>query len=156
MRSTTRGLAWLTVAANTAIAATPPGAPKGCSEQLADMLNDINAVRGSGGGFKGLAQRFGQILKGGYANPGHADQFQQRQTNLQTKIDNYRNSGCGEPPAEVTAWADMPLASPWAPPSQQNFSVPSWVGPAVVTGAAACAIFVPGCLEVEAGAALAF
>jgi hypothetical protein len=55
------------------------------ADQLADMLNDINAVRGDNASqFKGLAQRFAQILKGSHADPGHIRQFQDRQTNLQT------------------------------------------------------------------------
>ena len=137
--------------------ALPPGGSKSCSDQLADMLNDINAVRGSNAsGFKGLAQRFGQIINGNYANSGHIEQFQNRQTQLQSKIDNYRKSGCGEPPASVTAWAAMPTASPWTPPNLQNFNVPSWVAPAaIITGGAACAVFVPGCLEVEGAVILA-
>jgi RHS repeat-associated protein len=140
--------------AKNAMAMPPPGSAQNCEEQLNEMLNDIQAVRGASGGFKGLAQRFGQILSGSYADPGHIVQFQQRQSNLQTKIDNYRDSGCGEPPPLVTQWANMPVASPWALPSLQNFSVPSWVGPTVVgTGAVACAVFVPGCLEVELGTA---
>ncbi len=132
-------------------------APKSCTDQLADMLNDINSVKGGRPPFgtKGLAQRFAQILKGRTTDANHVSQFQQRQTNLQRKIDDYRKD-CGEPPPAVTAWANMPLASPWTPPNLQNFSVPSWVGPAAVTGAAACAILMPGCLEVEAGAALVF
>jgi hypothetical protein len=127
---------------------------KGCSEQLGEMLNDINAERSSPSSFKGLAQRFSQILKGRYADPGHIQQFQNRQRNLKSKIDNYRNSGCGDPPAQVTQWANMPVASPWTPPNLQKFTAPSWLVPAaVVTGAVACAAFVPGCLEAEGAAA---
>lgn len=139
-----------------AMAVIPPEMQKNCRDQLADMLNLINAVRGSNSGSKGLAQRFSQILRGNYANVGHIEQFQNRQTQLQSKIDNYRNSGCGDPPASVTSWAAMPVASPWTPQNSQNFSIPSWVVPAaVITGATACAVLVPGCLEVEGAVILA-
>src|ERR1700688_76755 len=135
-----------------------PSSPQSCEEQLASIVSDTNAMRSGGtSGFKGLAQRFTQILTGNYANPGHADQYLQRQRNLQKKIQDYIDSGCGDPPALVTQWATQPLASPWAPPNLQNASIPSWVVPAAaVTGVAACAILVPGCLEIEIGVGAAF
>jgi hypothetical protein len=122
------------------------------------MVNLVDALRVAPSDLKGLGQRFAQILRGAN-NPGNTNnivEFQNRQRQLQKKIDNYRNSGCGDPPADITAWANMPAASPWVPASLRNFSLPPWVVPAaIITGGASCAIFVPGCLEIEGGLVLA-
>ena len=52
------------------------------------------------------------------ARPGHIDQFLNRQGQLQRMINNYRNSGCGEPPSDVMDWATRPAPDgqvrPWA------------------------------------------
>jgi hypothetical protein len=129
---------------------------RSCQDLLNDMLDDINAVRGSkASGKKGLAQRFHQIASGSYANPNHIGEFLNRQSNLRSKIDTYRSLGCGEPPPEVTEWADKPLASVLPDSGGTNFSIPTWAAPAA-GGAAACAILVPGCFEVELVGAPAF
>jgi RHS repeat-associated protein len=146
--------------ASTAMA-IPLGAPKSCGDQLADMYNVINAWRPSGSSDpKGLFQRMTQFLKSQpgtrYADPGHVERYENLQRNLNKKISDYRNSGCGEPPADITQWATTPLPNP-LPSSGSQFSVPDWVVPAaVITGATACAIFVPGCVEVELATAPAW
>ncbi len=143
------------------LAVLPPGAPKSCSDQLADMYYFIDAVRSPGTSeFKGLAQRIKQFLVSrpgeAYADPGHVTQYEITQNGLNKRINAYRNSGCGEPPPDIIQWATTPLPNP-LPDSSSQFSVPNWVAPAVVvTGGVACAIFVPGCFEVELATAPAW
>ncbi|MGH9582930.1 MAG: RHS repeat-associated core domain-containing protein, partial [Bryobacteraceae bacterium] len=88
----------------------PPVPPPNCSEQLQAMMNLIYAVRPSGtSAYKGLAQLFNQIGRMSMgARAGHNIQFLNRQRQLQRMINNYRNSGCGEPPSDVMDWATRP------------------------------------------------
>ena len=89
-----------------------------CKKMLADMLNDVNAVRGSNASAsdpKGLAQRFRQLpTMSQSARPGHIEQFQNRQANLRKKIQDFIDSGCGDPPAILSDWAtkQIPTFSP--------------------------------------------
>lgn len=131
----------------------PPAQTQGCEDQLQVMRSLVDAVRTGSSEVKGLAQRFAQILRGP-KNPNNIIEFQNRQRQLQSKIQDYRDSGCGEPPADITGWSMMPTASPWVPPNRQNFAIPSWVAPAALVTGTACAFLVPGCLEVEMGAAV--
>lgn len=139
----------------------PPGSEQSCQDQLAAMYNLINAIRPPGTSvFKGLGQRINQFLHSmpgtGYADPGHVQQFEGIQNGLNNRINNYRNSGCGDPPADIAQWAGTPLPNP-LPSSSSQFSVPGWLGPgALITAGAACAVFVPGCLEIEVATAPAW
>jgi hypothetical protein len=64
--------------------------------------------------------------------------------NLQKRMDRYRNTGCGEPPSDIKQWVTTPLPDPLPESNPHNFSVPNWVGPAIlVTGAVAILIFAP-------------
>lgn len=98
-------------------------------------------------------------LTGPISRAGHRQQIGDKQTALRNALDDYRTSGCGGSngnaglPHDVNnvAFAPLPALSP------SRFSVPGWVPPAaVITGAAACALFVPGCLEVELATAPAW
>ena len=128
----------------------PPPLPlKDCASQLADMYNVINATRGgNSSAFKGLAQRIKQFLKSqpgtGYADPGHIEQYENLQRNLQKRMDDYRNTGCGEPPSDIKQWVTTPMPDPLPESSPHTFSVPKWVGPAIlVTGGVAILVFAP-------------
>jgi hypothetical protein len=93
-----------------------------CEKKLADMLNDIQAVRGDrASGFKGLAQRFRQLGRQlpDKVRQGYIEQFKNRQKSLQEKIEDYINSGCGDPPPLVTEWANKEVPAP--PPPKADF-----------------------------------
>jgi RHS repeat-associated protein len=85
-----------------------------CEQKLADLLNLIQAVRGDRRSeFKGLAQRYRQLR--GYTGETlkrHVDEFKNRQKNLQRKMKDYTDSGCGDPPALVIEWANKEVPEP--------------------------------------------
>jgi len=95
-----------------------------CAQLLDKMNNLVNATRASGSkGFKGLAQRFRQLANLPPAEiPGHTEQIQGRQRQLQKVIQDYIDSGCGDPPAFATEFANK--AIPDSQDQDQNsFSV---------------------------------
>jgi hypothetical protein len=75
----------------------------------------VNAVRTNPQDYKGLAQRFSNLrnlMK--YAPgevPGHAEQIKIRQQELKTKMQEYIDAGCGDPPGFAADYASMPLPS---------------------------------------------
>jgi RHS repeat-associated protein len=103
---------------------------KSCDELLNEMDNLVNSERTNANpsGFKGLAQRFRQMTRG-YDDIGHLQQIANRQSQLQKLIDEYKDSGCGDPPSNVEDYANRPIASPWPRGSAPNFSplqMPTW------------------------------
>ena len=111
-----------------------------CKKLLAQMENDVNAVRGSRASDpKGLAQRFNQLPKMPQSQlPNHIGEFERRQKNLQTKIQNYIDEGCGDPPAYITDWANrkVPDSLKGGSPMEQapNFPAIPAPSPAQWTG----------------------
>lgn len=115
------------------------------------MMDLINRVRPSGTSLpKGMAQMFRQIPRMGM-DAGHITNFQGYQTNLQRKINEYRNGGCGEPPPDVLDWATRPAPNGAPAPTWAKYAV---VGGAVVV-VGATAIFAPEFLPWELELALA-
>jgi hypothetical protein len=93
-----------------------------CKKLLEDMDKLVNAVRVRPTDPKGLAQRFRQFLRLPPEEiPGHTEQIINRQDQLQKKIQEYIDSGCGDPPAWATEFANKPI--PEAPDQSQNNTV---------------------------------
>ena len=89
-----------------------PSDPGNCDEQLQNLRRVVHSVRPSGtNAFKGLAQRYGQLP--GYRNlqvlKGHVGAFLNDQSFLGDLIQQYKDSGCGDPPADVAVWETQPL-----------------------------------------------
>jgi RHS repeat-associated protein len=83
--------------------------PDKCKKLLDEMQNDVDAIRGSKASDpKGLAQRFRQLPNMPQSQlPNHIGEFERRRKNLQKKIQNYIDEGCGDPPAYIKGWADQ-------------------------------------------------
>jgi RHS repeat-associated protein len=135
--------------------ALPPTDP--CQQKAQNIQNLRDEILGRSQDYSDNA--FPLPLFGPMSRAGHVQQISDKQTALQNALNDYRTSGCGGPsgnaglPADVNqvAFAPLPALSP------SRFSVPSWVAPtAVLTGGVACAIFVPGCFEVELATAPAW
>jgi len=89
-----------------------------CKQLLEEMDKLVNSVRpgDNPSAYKGLAQRFRQLLRlppGEF--PGHAEQIEQRQAELQKKMQDYIDSGCGDPPSFATDFANKPIPNPPVP-----------------------------------------
>jgi hypothetical protein len=88
----------------------------------------VNAVRpgDNPSAYKGLAQRFRQHPRLPPSEiPGHAIQIEQRQAELQKKIQDYIDSGCGDPPGYAKDYAfraipGLPNAAPSNPTIDQQ------------------------------------
>ncbi len=78
---------------------------------------------------------------------GHQQLVDQLWDNLISDVNLYQQK-CGGGTGAGAASANVPVSRPLNPTSS-NFTVPNWVVPAATGGAAACAILVPGCFEVE-------
>jgi hypothetical protein len=49
----------------------------------------------------------------GYDDAGHMEQIANRQAQLSSAIDDYKNSGCGDPPSSAAGYTTSPIANPW-------------------------------------------
>jgi RHS repeat-associated protein len=124
-----------------------PNSPKSCADKLANIENLVNATRTNGnpGGFKGLAQRFRQMNRPGYDDAGHMEQIANRQAQLQSAIDDYKGSGCGDPPSSAAGYATQPIANPWPRVSSSTLKYGAIVvGGAIIVGGVV--ILCPECL----------
>ena len=89
-----------------------------CQELLDLMDYLINTVRpgDNASGYKGLAQRYRQLPNlQKYAPqelPGHLEAYKNDQRNLQSVIDEYIDSGCGNPPPLAVEWANKAYVPP--------------------------------------------
>ena len=109
---------------------------KECEDKLADINNLVDATRtdANPSGFKGLAQRFRQMMKGNaaYRDPGHLEQIYDRQQELKKALQDYKDTGCGDPPSSAVNYADQPIASPY--PQGSSFSSTVETGAIIVGG----------------------
>jgi RHS repeat-associated protein len=126
-----------------------------CKQLLEEMDKLVNSVRpgDNPSAYKGLAQRFRQLLRlppGEF--PGHAKQIENRQAELQNKIQEYIDSGCGNPPGFATAFANMPI--PQAP-NQNNLAIDPQTQKQLAQSTAEAGVLAI-ILRILAGAALAF
>jgi len=84
------------------------------------------------------------------------EQIYSMQRQFRDKLDEYKNSGCGDPPSGALDYATQPIANPWPQGSTPNWNpaqVPNMSpGAATVTGAAAIIIIILAILFSPVGA----
>jgi RHS repeat-associated protein len=127
-----------------------------CKQLLDEMDHLVNAVRPGDdpSAFKGLAQRFRGFFRLPPSEmPGHAEQIDRRQRQLRNKIQEYIDSGCGDPPLIALLYANRP--QPTVPSSNQNFALDPQTQQQLIQNTAAAGVAAL-LLRILAGAALAF
>jgi RHS repeat-associated protein len=89
-----------------------PDDPDKCQKLLDEIQKLIDARRVKPTDPKGMAQRYAQLARTGKAalpadvRAGYIEQFTNQRTQLRTKIEDYINNGCGDPPPGVLDWAN--------------------------------------------------
>jgi hypothetical protein len=107
--------------------------PDKCQKLLDEIQKLIDAQRVNPTNPKGLAQRYRQLGRASLpadVREGYKEQFRNQQRQLRNKIDEYINSGCGDPPSGVLEWANkevptLPVQVPddsIAPNDNQNIA----------------------------------
>lgn len=130
---------------------------KKCKELKDKMDQLVNSVRGDrASDYKGLAQRFRQLPNLPQDQVGnHIIEIQNRQRQLQKVIQDYIDSGCGDPPGYAKEYANKPIPLTG---DQNNFTINPETQRQLVKGAATVSIgaIILGILIRAAPVALAF